>query len=350
MWTRPMSRTRSRLLLLALALADGCADDKPALGKLDAAEREDPFQDSGFTNPDLVKPSDAGTLSPDAFFVDDPPPPYCGEDGKMSEAPAISGTRECPGDKNREGCPCDSAGQRALCWPGQRINRNHGVCRDGMTRCEMGFEFGNRWGPCEDYALPIEGATQGPEACRCFSSGTWSLSNLVPCIAQDVSKHYYVYSSHPDGPSGFLCNGLTTTPPPAPSEDWTPSTLKIDCSGRFQLCYTIKAGDVTQPKASDCVLVRSCLDTWYARPNSQQKLPNLKGWAASDQACAQRFVESGGYGEMTVQGKSSECEAVDDGMGKPYVFKRASYCPPRCAGTPNDEDCMHCSASGAGDF
>ncbi|HKU42359.1 MAG TPA: hypothetical protein VJR89_29575 [Polyangiales bacterium] len=338
-------------MLLALALADACADDNPRHGMSDAAVREDPFRDSGFTNPrGVIEVDDAGTLSPDAFFIDDPPPPYCGEDGKMEPAPAISGTRECPGDKNREGCPCDSPGQRSLCWPGQRVNRNHGVCHDGMTRCIMGFEFGNRWGPCEDYELPVEGATTGPDACRCFSNGTWSLTNLVPCIAQSMDKKYWVYSSHPDEKAGYLCNGLMSTPPPAPPEVWTSSTLKVDCSGRFKLCYTIKAGDVTQPKASDCVLVQSCIDTWYARAGSQLKLPDLPGWTAKDQACAQRFVDSGGYGEMSVIGRSSECEAVDDGDGQPYVFKRASYCPPRCATTPNDAECMHCSASGAGDF
>jgi hypothetical protein len=337
---------------VALALTDGCAEDKAAAisSRHDAAVRADPFRDSGFTNPDQVDAPDASTLSPDAFFINDPQPPYCGEDGKMRPAPAVSGTLECPDDKNREGCPCTTPGQQALCWPGKRVNRNHGVCRDGMTRCERGSEFGHRWGPCLDYTLPVATATEGSDACLCFSNGTWKLENLVPCIAQDASKRFYVYSSHPGEETGYVCNGLTTTPPPVPTEDWTTSSLKIDCGGRFKLCYTIKAGDVAKPQANDCVLVHSCVDIWYARAGSEQKLPNLPGWSAADQVCAQRFVESGGYGEMTVLGLSSECEPVDDGEGAPFVFKRASYCPPSCADSPNRDECNHCSASGAGEF
>jgi hypothetical protein len=336
----------------ALAFA-GCASETSAAMSIrnrDAETSSDPFQDSGFTNPDLVAPADGGSLSPDAFFVNDPPPPYCGEDGKRDDNQSIAGTRECPDDKNREGCPCDTPGQQALCWPGQRLNRTHGVCRDGMTRCIQGMEFGNRWGSCDGYVLPKEGATEGADACRCFSNGTWKLANLVPCIAQDATKQYFVYSSRPASDTGYVCDGLTMTPPPVPTADWTTSSLKVDCGGRFQLCYTIKSGDVTSPQPNDCVVVHSCLNIWYARAGSDQKLPNLGGWAATDQACAQRFVEKGGYGEMSVLGLSSECEAVDDGQGRPYVFKRASYCPPSCGETPDRAECKSCSASGAGQF
>jgi hypothetical protein len=354
MWphARACAGVRSALGLVVLACAVGACSDKTT--SVDALERQDaaaadPFSDSGFTNPDLVSVPDAGSLSPDAFFIDDPEPPYCGEDGKMRQPAPIGGTRACPEDKNREGCPCTTPGQQALCWPGQRLNRNHGVCRDGMTTCQVGFEFGHTWGRCEGYVLPVEEAMEGPNACRCFSSGLWSIANLVPCIAQDVDEKYYVYSSH-EGADGYVCEGLTMTPPPVPAADWTSSTLKVDCGGRFELCYTIKAGDVASPQPGDCVLSRSCVTTWYARAGSEQKLPNLKAWSATDQACAQRFVDRGGYGEMSVLGTSTECEAVDDGQGRPYVFKRASYCSPRCAEMPDNEECRHCSASGAGDF
>jgi hypothetical protein len=332
----------------------GCADESSmAMHRRtrDAAvEVDDPFKERGFTNPDLAPSTDGGSLSPDAFFINDPPPPYCGEDGKMRAAQPVSGTLECPDDKNREGCPCSTPGQQALCWPGQRINRSHGVCKDGMTRCIKGTEFGNRWGSCDGYVLPVEGKTEGADACLCFSNGTWKLDNLVPCIAQDAMKRYFVYSSRPSKDTGYVCDGLAMTPPPVPADDWTASSLKVDCGGRFELCYTIKSGDVTKPSADDCVLMRSCVNVWYARAGSDQKLPNLKGWAAADQACAQKFVERGGYGEMSVLGLSSECEAVDDGQGAPYVFKRASYCPPSCAETPDRAECKSCSASGAGEF
>jgi hypothetical protein len=340
-------------MAVGLALASGCADDKDnAMHRRtrDAETEVDPFKDSGFTNPGLAPTMDGGSTAPDAFFVNDPPPPYCGEDGKRREPQPVSGTHECPDDKNREGCPCSTPGQQALCWPGQRLNRNHGVCKDGTTRCIQGTEFGNRWGSCDGYVLPVSGATEGADACRCFSNGTWKLDNLVPCIAQDAMKRYFVYSSKPSKESGYVCDGLTMTPPPAPTEDWTASSLKVDCGGRFELCYTIKAGDANKPSSDDCVLVRSCVNVWYARAGSEQKLPNLRGWAAPDQACSQKFVQAGGYGEMSVLGLSSECEAVDDGHGAPFVFKRASYCPPTCAETPDRPECKSCSSSGSGEF
>ena len=152
-------------VVFTLAMASGCAGDTSVKRRSDAAG-DDPFRDSGFTNPDLVPVPDASSLSPDAFFVNDPQPPYSGADGKMLPPSAVSGTRDCPDDKNREGCPCTTPGQKALCWPGKRINRNHGVCRDGMTRCEMGQEFGNRWGACVGYTLPVEAATEGAPAWR----------------------------------------------------------------------------------------------------------------------------------------------------------------------------------------
>jgi hypothetical protein len=347
----PTRATARIFVLLALTYAAGCSDDATTTRtKADAAVRVDPFQDSGFTNPEMVSAPDAGPLTPDAFFANDPEPPHCGEDGRMRPAPDVAGTIDCPEDKNREGCSCTTPNQRALCWPGLRANRNRGRCKDGMTTCQLGFEFGHRWGPCLDYVLPVEGATQGADSCRCFSNGNWALDNLVPCISQDVNKQYYVYSSRPDAELGYVCDGLTTVPPPAPAADWTASRLKVDCAGRFELCYTIKAGDVSNPQPGDCVLVRSCVNTWYGRAGAEQKLPALKGWAATDDACTQRFVEQGGYGEMSVVGKSSECETVDDGQGAPLVFKRASYCPPTCGEMPDNEECQHCSASGAGDF
>jgi len=317
----------------------------------------DPLGDGGdFTNPGLVTPIDAGItyydaeVSADAFFINDPPVPTCDESGKMSPPPDVVGTLECPGDKNREGCECKTPGEVASCWPGQRLNRNHGVCRDGKTTCQEGFEFGNRWGPCEGYALPVDGASQGAPACRCFSNGTWALANLVPCIFQDVDQKYYVYSSRPDGAQGYACDPALSVPPTAPAAGWTPSTLTVDCGGRFKLCYTIKAGRVDAPQADDCVLTQACVETWYPTAGAVQELPELPGWAATDTRCTARFVEQGGYGEMSVRGKSLECDVVDDGKGQPFVFQRASHCPPRCGDSPEDAECKSCAAGGSGEF
>ncbi|MET0390829.1 MAG: hypothetical protein ABW321_32950 [Polyangiales bacterium] len=288
---------------------------------------------------------DASQLNrlPDAFFAEDPAPPMCGEDGIRVE-PETAEPSECPPDKNREGCPCKSPGKSASCWPGKRIHRNHGQCVDGKTECRETPEFGPAWGPCEGYVLPDDSAVEGPAACRCFSSGEWALKNLVPCI-YDTPEMLSVTSSIEDSQQGFRCEADTD-----PNEDWTSSTLKVECAGRFQLCYTLKAGDVDNPKASDCTMRRLCIDTWYPKPDVVQKLPNLPGWRAANNDCTRRFVEEGGYGEMSVQGVSSECDAVDDGQGDPYVFKRTRYCSIRCGMTPDRPECKACGTGVSGQF
>src|SRR5690606_25510601 len=92
------------------------------------------------------------TPTPDAFWADDPPPMQCLEDGSSGPPPVPpGGTPECPDDKNREGCRCDAIGESAACWPGLRVNRNRGICRDGTTQCIPYDEFTGVWGPCNGY-------------------------------------------------------------------------------------------------------------------------------------------------------------------------------------------------------
>jgi len=326
----------------------------PGAAPLDASADDDAGvrDDAGIRkNAPAVLRYDAGIrdAGPDAFFINDEAPPFCGPDGGMSAPPSVGGTPECPDDKNRQGCGCPEIGKKAACWPGKRRNRNHGICMDGVTTCRGTAEFPPAWGPCEGYVLPVEGAVQGPEACRCFSRGNWMLSNLVPCIHGD-GNDTYIYSSHPDPQRGFACDPISTLPPPTPSADWSPSTLNVDCAGHFELCYTMKAGNVGDPRPSDCTVMRSCVDVWYEHAGKSQKLPNLPGWSAKDRACAKRFVETGGYGEMSVLGKSAECDPVNDGHGEPYVFLRTAYCPANCVDTPDADSCKACSTSGTGSF
>jgi hypothetical protein len=290
---------------------------------------------------------DAESIAEDAFFVKDPPPPYCGPDGDMQPQPP-GGTPECPADKNREGCPCEAAGATAACWPGKRINRNHGICVDGTTSCRNTVEFGLRWGPCEGYVLPEEGALSGPSACRCFSSGKWQLSNLAPCIYRGSAT--YLYSSTLTSDGKINCGANVPEPPPVPAEDWSTSILNVDCAGQFELCYTIKAGDAANPRADDCVIMQQCMPVWYPEEGVDQALPALAAWSSPNAACARTFDTVGGYGEMTVLGESIECEAVDDGSGNPYVFHRTDYCPPSCQNTPNTPECRDCQTGGSGDF
>jgi hypothetical protein len=361
--TRRQRRTVGIGLLMLFAL--GCSD--PNRSALAAAAQSDAGPDGAAApdfkqtdNPASILMSDAGAMPDagrareagpalDAFFINDPAPPMCGPNGMTSEPKPVGGTPDCPGDKNREGCACTQPGEKAACWPGQRLNRGKGTCKDGMTTCELSTEFGPSWGPCKGYVLPVEGATQGPDACRCFSNGKWALNNLVPCVYQ-TAQQVYLYSSHPDATKGFECSPVSMSPPPMPTADWNSSTLSGDCAGQFKLCYTMKAGLVASPKPDDCVVMSSCVDIWYAQPGQEQALQNLPGWSSSDAACAKKFIELGGYGEMSVLGKSVECDAVDDGHGRPYVFKRTSYCLPTCSMTPERPECMGCSTGGSGQF
>jgi hypothetical protein len=300
-----------------------------------------PGTDGGSTTPPPVTPN------PDAFWADDPPPMYCGPDGMMGPPPMVpGGTPECPDDKNREGCRCDPIGTMAPCWPGLRVHRNRGICRDGMTTCMPYDEFTGVWGPCIGAVLPTEGVTRGPGACRCFSRGRWEIDNLSPCFV-DYGTQTYAVSTH-DG----MCPTDPGGPPPSPEPGsvWSTNRLTVDCEGRFRLCYTLKAGDGDAPAAADCVVAESCTEAWYMTRDVAQELPPLPAWTGTDPACAERFATSGGYGEMSVTGLSVECDPVDDGSGTPYVFNRVNYCPLSCSMTPTAPECAGCMRGGSGDF
>jgi hypothetical protein len=306
-----------------------------------------------FGNPDpnvLHNIPDAAFAQPtvDAFFIDDPPPRQCGPNGEEQPAPTPGGTPQCPDDKNREGCPCPELGMSAACWPGKRVNRNHGICRDGTTRCNDTTEFGLRWGPCEGYVLPRDGALAGPEACGCFSSGRWTLDNLSPCIYRGMQT--YLYSSTLTGSGTIDCGANVPEPPPVPAAAWSSSTLNVDCAGDFRLCYAIKAGDAANPRPDDCMIMQTCVDVSYPNAGVDQALPDLPAWSSSNTQCAAEFDRIGGYGEMTVLGQSVECDAIDDGMGNPYVFHRTDYCPPSCQQTPDTPECRDCQTGGSGMF
>lgn len=291
----------------------------------------------------------------DAFFADNPPPRYCGPDGGGADAPPPpplpGGTPECPDDLTREGCQCFTMGETRPCWPGLRANRNRGVCRDGVSRCEPYDELSGRWGPCMGAVLPTPGVTRGPEACQCFSQGRWQIDNTSPCFVQ-VGSQYWAVSTYLRGMTAqcpMLAAGAMPPFAPMAGQNFSTNTLTVDCTGQFQLCYTIRAGDAAHPTPTDCVVGRACTSAWYGTRNMPQTMPPLPGWSGADQACAQRFVMSGGYGEMSVVGTSSECDAVSD-RGAPLVFNRVTYCPLRCNMTPSLPECMGCGNGGSGMF
>ena len=292
------------------------------------------------------------SFSEDAFFANDPAPMYCGPDGGTAP-PEPGGTPTCPSDKNREGCPCPTLGMTAACWPGLRVDRDLGQCKDGTATCVMADEgLSQVWSACEGYVLPTPGATSGAPACKCFSSGQWNLSNLSPCFIDYTGGAQYAVSSYLlDG--GVQCPMVSDTPPPSPQSGvpWSTDTLKVDCAGSFTLCYTIKAGSATNPQASDCVIGQSCVSGDYLTANTLQAFPPLAGWSSNDPTCAAKFASGGGYGEMTVKGLSQLCEPIgaDDG-GAPEVFNRVPYCSLTCEMNPSATGCQNCSTGGSGMF
>jgi hypothetical protein len=358
------SSSAALLALLGAVHVVGCAReiDDGAVGGPDGNSSDGGAADGGFDGGAFgnADPSGSGRLpdgtfwdpdaavTADAFFIDDPPPMYCGPDGGGAPPDTPEGTPVCPDDKNREGCPCPEPGLTAACWPGKRIHRNHGICRDGTTVCRETAEFGRRWGACEGYVLPSEDAVAGPQACGCFSSGTWAIDNLVPCIHP---SGMHVYSSIPSG--GFpSCGENVPAPPPLPGADWSENTLTVDCAGQFRLCFAIKAGDIERVQADDCMVMQHCIDVWYPEAGATQQLPPIPAWVSADTQCAALFEPSRGigYGEMTVIGETIECGAIDDGAGNPYVIHRTKYCDQSCQQTPDAPQCSSCGTGASGMF
>ncbi len=299
-----------------------------------------------------VRTRDVGPNS-DAFFAINPPPMICGPDGGRGPAPTPGGTPACPDDLNREGCPCpfERIGLSSPCWPGLRVNRSRGQCRDGSTICQAVDEFSGRWGPCVGFQTPTPGATVGASACTCFSGGQWQIDNLSPCFVSYSGPTLYALSTVTDSMGRAVCPVVSMTPPPAvPTSPWSTSRLTADCVGEFDLCYAVRAGDPTNPMASDCQLARVCTHASYTTAGMPLALPVLPAWASSDAVCARRFSDSGGYGEMSVRGLSRDCADVDDGAGRPRVLLRVTYCPLRCAMSPTLPECRNCSAGSGGRF
>lgn len=280
--------------------------------------------------------------SAEDFFNTDPPPMSCDGGGKP---PVVTGTPECPSDKNNPGCPCATAGATAPCWTGPRKFRDHGNCHDGTTTCLPSGETQQlAWGMCNGEVLPM--GTTGKAACECFSKGLWQIDNLEPCfltVTNSMGSTTTGYSATSGNPASCPFDSMTAMPTlPA---TWSKNTLKVDCSGNFKLCYAIKAGDPKNPKPTDCSVIQECTSAYYFPANSVANFPDLPAWTSdpSAAACVQQFLASGGYGEMSVDGQSDECELVNK------VFQRVPYCPPSCNGS-DAGICGTCQNGGSGSF
>lgn len=313
--------------------------------------------DSGNPDPTLfeggfgVGPEGGSAVDGGDPYKNDPPPMYCLLDAGGPTPAPVTGTADCPSDKNKPGCACDTQGMMAPCWTGLRKNRHLGVCKDGVTTCEKHGELGLTWGDCTGEVLPTPGATKGKPACQCFSAGQWKLTNTSPCFETfNGAPDQWAVSTVDDG-SGAKCPPVgMSAPPPAPAQDWSKDTVTVDCEGHFKLCYEIKAGDYDHPAATDCSVVKVCVEGDYPKAGVETPFPNLPGWASKDSTCGTKFVASGGYGEMTVVGEDILCDKIDDGSGKPYVFNRVKYCPLSCNMNPSDPACMNCQQGGSGMF
>lgn len=309
--------------------------------------------DNGMETPDAGLPDDMGSgggprdlmFDPDAFWAEDPPPAMCLLDGGTLPPPKPpGGTPTCPDDKNRQGCPCPTIGETAACWPGLRKHRGLGSCQDGVTKCVQNGEFGGIWGACEGYVLPVPDAP-GRDGCNCFSAGRWAIENVVPCF-------YSFNGAHIGAASAILSGGVPKCSPMGekvalPPSPWSPNTLTVDCVGRWKLCYTIKAGDVKNPLPADCVVATACTQGDYPKANEVMPLPVLPAWYTSTPAqvaCAEKFKNSGGYGEMSVDGLTVTCDDVKK------MFNRVGYCPLKCNDTPMAPECKDCRSGGSGMF
>ena len=281
----------------------------------------------------------------DSFYLTDPPAMTCGLDGGvLPPPPQPGGTADCPDDKNRENCPCPQEGMMASCWPGLRANRNLGICKDGTTVCQRIGELTFGWGPCMGYVLPVAGATQGADACKCFSHGKWAVDNVTPCFIGEQGQ--------PAGSGGAISTvqsgnmyDCPTDATMAPTLPWSIDTITADCEGHFKLCYTLKAGSGMSPQSSDCVVQSVCTEGNYTTVNQAQSFPPLGGWiATSNTTCTKQFATTGGYGEMSVDGFTVSCDTVSS------VFNRVSYCPTTCMPGSTDPNCTNCSNGGSGTF
>lgn len=282
----------------------------------------------------------------DAFWASDPPPMICPKGGMPQPQPnPPGGTPECPDDKNRQGCPCKTEGEQQPCWPGLRANRSLGSCQDGVTKCVRNGEFGYVWGACEGAVLPVQGGS-GKDACNCFSAGQWALENLSPCFYTDGMGKLTATTSTIITAGKPACEMMSGTIK-KPSQPWSPNTITVDCAGHWKLCYSLKAGDAKDPKPTDCVINTVCTEGDYDLADKVQALPVLPAWIASTPAqvtCAEKFRATGGYGEMSVDGKSVRCDTIQK------VFNRVNYCPATCNTNPMAPECKNCNAGGSGSF
>jgi len=182
-------------------------------------------------------------------------------------------------------------------------------------------------------------------ACACFLHGTWKIDNLSPCfysVTDDAGMSQGAISTTDIGGQSTCPIDFSMTPTAA----WSTDTLTTDCTGQYRLCYTLKAGNASNPQATDCIVAQSCADGDYTTVDQPQTWPSLPGWIATGGAvtCASTFYNDGGYGEMTVTGTPTGCSTITKTIGT------VTYCPVTCNQPNAPASCATCTpgASGGG--
>jgi hypothetical protein len=191
---------------------------------------------------------------------------------------------------------------------------------------------------------PTGDALRSGPCSACFAHGQWSIDNLSPCLltGADQAKVTVAISTIESANQSQCPSDFSA----APTQAWSSDHLTIDCAGHYRLCYTLKAGDPSNPSASDCVVAQSCAEGDATMSSAPQAWPPLPGWIASTSAtaCAQSFYDGGGYGEESVTGSPNGCGTI----GKTFV--RVWYCPLACNGPNPPAACANCQSGGSSSF
>ena len=113
-------------------------------------------------------------------------------------------------------------------------------------------------------------------ACACFSTGKWQIDNLEPCFLTVTDGQGNMTTT---AYASTLSGGLATCPfnqntgAPIVPASWSTDSLNVDCSGYYTLCYTIKAGNPSNPLGTDCAVAQTCTQAHYAPEGTTVAFP-----------------------------------------------------------------------------
>jgi hypothetical protein len=191
-----------------------------------------------------------------------------------------------------DGCSC-SSGQTQACWPGVRMQRGVGACRDGVQRCIVDDSEFPKWGPCTGAVLPEADSSDDGIDQDCDGQG-----ELLRCVPK------------PEVCSGGLdedCDG------------------KIDCEDTDCQAHTACAPRCT-PSAEQC--------TGGKDEDCDGKIDCADTDCGSNAACAPKCTPTA---EQCTDGKDNDCDGKID-CGDTNCAGH-SACAPACEPWPSWEIC-----------